>query len=427
MRKPIIIAMLSFSGFISPLAGADEIALQDNPPQQYVVVQGDTLWGIASRFLKDPWRWPDVWNMNRDQIKNPHKIFPGDMIVLDTSTGAPQLRLVKQDTVKLSPRTRSESLEARAIPAIPPSAIGPFLAGPQIVDEDGLDHAPYVVGLEEDRYIMGLGDKIYVAGATDGKNVSDWSIFRPGKTLIDPDTKKELGREAEYLGDAKTLVSDDIMTVQITRSVREIHRDDRLVPATEARVQYVPHAPEEPINGQILSAYGSVSDVGQYATVVINKGSDDGLEVGHVLAIFRKGRTVEAFVSEPRKNAWRYTDTDCLKPGAKVSFDAFYDPKETFQPCPKNNGKPSMVEGSEAWRYSDIGCLKPGAKVSFDQFFNPKDVYKIHCRAAKRDSVVLPDARTGLVMVYRVFEKASYALVMNTNRPVYLLDVVKNP
>lgn len=427
MRKPIIIAMLALSGFISPLSGADEIALQDNPPQQYVVEKGDTLWGIASRFLKDPWRWPDVWNMNRDQIKNPHKIFPGDMIVLDTSNGSPQLRLIKQESVKLSPRIRAESLEARAIPAIPPTAIGPFLAGPQIVEEDALDHAPYVVGLEENRYIMGLGDKVYVAGAGDSQTVTDWSIFRPGKTLTDPDTKQVLGRETEYLGDAKTLVADDVMTVQITRSVQEIHRDDRLVPASEARVQYVPHAPEETINGQIISAYGSVSEVGQYATVVINKGSDDGLEVGHVLAIYQKGRTVEAITAESRNSAWRYMDKDCLKPGAAVSYDAFYDPKEVFQPCPKKNGKAPVAEEGNAWRYSDIGCLKPGAKVSFDQFFNPKDVYKVHCRPAKREAVTLPNARTGLVMVYRVFDKASYALVMNTNRPVYLLDVVKNP
>lgn len=427
MRKPIIIAMLALSGFISPLAGADEIALQDNPPQQYVVEKGDTLWSIASRFLKDPWRWPDVWNMNREQIKNPHRIFPGDMIVLDTSGGTPQLRLVKQESIKLSPRTRVETLESRAIPAIPPTAIGPFLAGPQIVEEDALDHAPYVVGLEENRYIMGLGDKVYVAGAGDSQTVTDWSIFRPGKTLTDPDTKQVLGRETEYLGDAKTLVADDVMTVQITRSVQEIHRDDRLVPASEARVQYIPHAPEETINGQIISAYGSVSEVGQYATVVINKGSDDGLEVGHVLAIYQKGRTVEAITAESRNSAWRYMDTDCLKPGATVSYDAFYDPKEVFQPCPKKKGKTPVAEEGNAWRYSDIGCLKPGAKVSFDQFFNPKDVYKVHCRPAKREAVTLPNARTGLVMVYRVFDKASYALVMNTNRPVYLLDVVKNP
>ncbi len=431
MRRPIIIAVLSLSGFISSPTWADEPVLQENPPQQYVVVKGDTLWSVSSRFLKDPWRWPELWKMNREQIKNPHRIYPGDMVVLDMSGDSPMLRLVKgaQETVKLSPRVRSESMEARAIPAIPLSAIGPFLAGPQIVEDDALDHSPYIVGPEENRYIMGLGDKIYVAGAKDSA-VKDWSIFRPGKTLLDPDSQEELGLEAEYLGEAKTLVADEIMTVQITRSVQEIRRDDRLVPTSETRVQFVPHAPDVAINGRIISAYGSVSDVGQYATVVINKGSEDGLEVGHVLAVYRKGRDVDALPGAPLKKAWRYSDTDCLKSGAKVSFDQFYDPKEVFQPCAKKgDGSPATdgAEATDAWRYSDIGCLKPGAKVSFDQFFNPKEVYKVHCRAAKRDAFTLPDARTGLVLVYRVFEKASYALVMNTSRPVYLLDVVKNP
>lgn len=428
MRKPVIIAVLSLSSFISLPAGADDINLQENPPQQYVVVKGDTLWGIASRFLKDPWRWPDMWNMNREQIKNPNHIHPGDMIVLDTSGGSPRLRLVKgtQDSaVKLSPHTRSELIEQQVIPPIPPSVIEPFLAGPQIIDEDALDHSPYIVAPQEERYIMGLGDTIYVSGAKDS-TVKDWSIYRPGKTLVDPDTKEVLGREAEYIGEAKTTVADEVMTASITRSVQEVRRDDRLEPAMSKRVEYLPHAPEQTISGRIISAYGSVSDVGRYATVVINKGADDGLEVGHVLAVYRKGRTVPATQGEPRKNAWVYLDTECVKPGAKIGFDEFYDPKEVLEPCPK---KKDAAEGEkrQAWLFSDIGCLKPGAKVSFDQFFDPKEVYKTHCRAQKRDAVDLPDARTGLVMVYRVFDKASYALVMNTNRPVYLLDVVKNP
>jgi len=425
MRKPIIIAVLSLSGFISSLVGADEIKLQDNPPQQYVVVKGDTLWGISSRFLKDPWRWPELWKMNREQIKNPHWIYPGDMVVLDMTGGTPRLRLVKGDqTVKLSPRVRSESIEARAIPAIPPSAIGPFMTQALIFDEDALDDAPYIVGAEDNRGIMGQGDRIYAKGTANNSETRDWSIFRKGKALLDPGTEKTLGHEMEYVGDARTVQADDIMTLEITSSVQEARRDDRLKPSehNSRHLQSVPHAPDKSINGSIISAYGPHTEATRYQTVVINKGSKDGLEEGHVLAVYRKGRTVEPTPGEPRKNAWRYMDRECVKEGKAITFDQFYDPKETLEPC--KNASDAATRGVD---YSDIGCLKPGAKISFDQFFNPKDVYKLHCRSEKRDTVTLPDERTGLLFVYRVFNQVSYALVMSSSRPVYLLDVVKNP
>jgi len=427
MRKPIIIAVLSLSGFISSLVGADEIKLQDNPPQQYVVVKGDTLWGISSRFLKDPWRWPELWRMNREQIKNPHWIYPGDMVILDMTGGSPHLRLVKGDqTIKLSPRIRSESIEAQAIPAIPPSAIGPFMTQALVLDEDALNDAPYIVGAEEDRVIMGQGDKIYAKGATKSGDTRNWSIFRKGKALLNPGTEEVLGNEAEYIGEARTLRSDDVMTLEITRSVQEARLDDRLKPSAHhsRSLQSVPHAPEKQINGSIISAYGPHTEATRYQTVVINKGSKDGIEEGHVLAVHRKGRTVEPTEGAQRKNAWRYMDRECVKEGKTISFDQFYDPKDVLEPCQKGNG--ASVSGDEV-RYSDIGCLKPGAKISFSQFFNPKDVYKLHCRSEHRDAVTLPDERTGLLFVYRVFDRVSYALVMSSNRPVYLLDVVKNP
>lgn len=426
MRKPIIIAVLSLSGLISSLAGAEEINLQDDPPQQYVVVKGDTLWGISARFLKDPWRWPDLWRMNRDQIKNPHWIYPGDLVVLDMNGGSPLLRLVKGgQTDKVSPRIRTEAVESEAVPAIPPSAIGPFLSRPLVIEEDALDHSPYIVGHEDERVIMGRGDKIFVAGAKDSA-VKDWSIFRKGKLLLDPETNKPLGYEAEYIGEAKTLQSDDVMTAEITSSAKEVHREDRLVPTAENRtLQYIPHAPQQPVKGRIISAYGAASKEGLHATVVVNKGRNDGIEEGHVLAVYRKGRNIEPLPGAQTKNSWRYADKDCLKPGKTVSFDQFYDPKEVFQPCTKDDDTPTPA--NKSWLYSDIGCLMAGVKVSFDQFFNPKDVYKPHCRGEVRDTITLPDTRTGLIFVYRVFDHVSYALVMSANRPVYLLDVVKNP
>ncbi|BCB25121.1 hypothetical protein SKTS_00070 [Sulfurimicrobium lacus] len=424
MRKPIIIAVLSLSGFISSLVGADEIKLQDNPPQQYTVVKGDTLWGISSRFLKDPWRWPELWRMNREQIKNPHWIYPGDKIVLDMTGGSPHLRLLKGErTEKLSPRVRAESLESQAIPPIPSSAIGPFLTQALILDGDTLDDAPYIVGTEDERNIIGPGDKIYANGAAKDSETRNWGIFRKGKALIDPDTEETLGYESEYIGESRTVQSDDVMTLEITRAVQEARRDDRLMPSTPNRVlQAVPHAPTKSINGSIISAYGPSNEAAKYQTVVINKGSKDGLEEGNVLAVYRKGRTVQPTSDNTSKKAWRYVDRECVKEDQSIKFDQFYDPKDTLEPCksPADAAARSVI-------YTDIGCLKPGAKVSFGQTFNPKDVYTLHCRTERPDAVTLPDSRTGLIFVYRVFNRVSYALVMSSSRPVYLLDVVKNP
>jgi hypothetical protein len=427
MRKPIIIAVLSLSGLISSVAGADDIKLQDNPPQQHVVVKGDTLWGISSKFLKDPWRWPQLWQMNREQIKNPHLIYPGDVVVLDMQDGTPRLRLAKgTQVIKLSPYARAEALESQAVQSIPLSAIGPFLTKPLIIEEGDLDNVPYIVGTDESRSVMGRGDRVYAANAKDSK-IKDWSIFRQGKLLHDPDTKEPIGYEAEYVGEARSLNgnTNDLMELEITQSVKEIRRDDRLVSTiNNGDLKYVPHAPEQAINGRIISAYGSISDAGKYGTVLINKGRKDGLEVGHVLAVYSKGRTVAGKPGDTRKNAWRYANKECLKPGKTITFDQFYDPKDTLEPCDQQ----SADTPSKEVIYSDIGCLKPGAKISFDQFFNPKDVYKLHCRSSNdAKDITLPDARTGLVFVYRVFDRVSYALVMSANRPVYLLDVVKNP
>ena len=138
MKKPILALILLFG--LSSLSIATEIALQDSHPDRYVVVKGDTLWGIAGKFLKEPWRWPEIWKMNKQQIKNPHWIYPGDMIVLDTSGGSPELRLVKTlETVKLSPRVRAEPTETNAIPSIPQAAIGPFLSKPLVIAEGALE------------------------------------------------------------------------------------------------------------------------------------------------------------------------------------------------------------------------------------------------------------------------------------------------
>jgi hypothetical protein len=127
-----------------PSANAASVELQSNMPDRYIVVPGDTLWGLASRFLKDPWRWPEIWGLNEEEIKNPHKIYPGDLIVLERTPDGNRLRLIKGETVeeRLSPLVQVEKTEVGAIPSIPVAAIEPFLSQPLVIEKNGLENAP---------------------------------------------------------------------------------------------------------------------------------------------------------------------------------------------------------------------------------------------------------------------------------------------
>jgi len=305
MRKSII--ALALSGFLAMQATADEIQLQDNHPDRYVVVKGDTLWDISGKFLTQPWRWPELWNMNRAQIKNPDLIYPGDVMVLDNSGTSPQLRLIKnakyapggKTVVKLSPAIRIEA-RSTAIPAIPTADIQPFLSQPLVIEENGLDGAATIVALEEGRAAVGAGDVIYVDRLNPA--ISDlWQVFRRGAALIDPDTKVTLGYEAIYLGDGKVSAGGTPATVQLLNSSQEIIIGDKLLPMPrESNLNYVPHAPDKQINARIISVYGgaAISESGRNSIVSINKGQSDGLEAGHVLALYRHGASVKSADAE---------------------------------------------------------------------------------------------------------------------------------
>ena len=425
MRHQFIAATVAAALLLATPVLADELKLQDNAPDKYVVVKGDTLWDISGRFLKDPWRWPEVWNLNREEIKNPHWIYPGDLIVLDKSGGKPRLTLVKGEkfdmtTVKLSPGVRSSEIGGDAIQTIPVRAIHPFLTQPRVVDEGALGDAPFILGTNEERVILAAGDEAF---ATSGKTgVTRWNVLRPGKALKDPDSGEVLGQEVIYLGDARTLIPGAPQKIRITSSVQEILPKDKLVEADErATFEYIPRAPENKVTGRIISAYGGITDSGRYQTVVINRGSRDGLEPGHVLAVYRTGKTVK--MDDKDHSRWVYLGSGCIKPGEKISSTEFYDPSKVMQDC-----KPGAAVPAGPWVYMDVGCLKPGKSVSFDQTFDPREVYDRHCTDRNAaDAVQLPDMRTGLIMVYRVFGRVSYALIMQSERPVYLLDTVKNP
>jgi hypothetical protein len=359
MGKSIIALLLLAAACTSGGALADEIKLARNAPDRYVVVKGDTLWGISARFLNDPWRWPDVWGLNKEEIKNPHWIYPGDVVVLDFTGKTPRLhkegaggnghdgsdsewRLMD---AKLSPSIRKQTLASSAISSIPASAIQPFLVKPLVVGEQELNAAPTLVAGPENRVVLSAGDTAFAKGVTlaDG---AGWSVFRPGRSLTDPDTKELLGREAIYLGDAQISEFGEVSTVLLTTSTQEIAPGDRLAKAPPPLpLSYVPHAPGNSIKGRVIAGPdGSVSEIGSLQVVIINRGRREGMEIGHVLALYR--------------------DRPLVTPANAV------DPKEKLK---------------------------------------------------------LPAERYGIVFIFRVFEKVSYALVMNSTRPVNVLDVVQTP
>lgn len=393
--------VVSLAMLLAMPALADTLQLQENAPDKYVVVKGDTLWDISARFLKTPWRWPEIWNLNREEITNPHWIYPGDLIVLDRSGGEPRLTLVRGEksgltTVKLSPGVRATEIGGDAIPTLPIRIIHPFLSQPRVVETGALDNAPFVLGSNSERVVLAAGDDAYATGGKAG--VTRWNVLRPSKPLVDPETGELLGQEVEYLGDARTLVEGAPQKIRITHSAREILPKDKLLQADDTTTfEYVPRAPEQPITGRIISAYGGMTDSGRYQTVVINRGAQHGLQPGHVLAIYREGQAVELTKSEQEAMAWVANRTSAVPEGG-------------------------------AWLYSDVRCLKQDSKVTYDQTVNMQSAFRNTCLDNTSDKAIkLPDAHSGLVMVYRVFDRVAYALIMQSDGPVYLLDSVRNP
>lgn len=421
MRTLALIAAMA----VAFSAQADTVQVREDAPDRHVVVKGDTLWDISAKFLKSPWKWPQVWKMNKGAIKNPHRIYPGDIIYLSYVDGKPVLGRI--ETVKLSPRIHEEVIPRQdGIPAIPPQAVAPFISRAGIFNKEDLQTLPRIVAAKDERVMYSLLDTVYATAS--GDEVPYWYIIRPGKELVDPDTQEVLGLEAIHVGEAQTLRHGSPQTLLITKSVMEVTVGDKLMRvAPDNLSEMVPRAPEKQIEGKIISAYGGVNTTGHYANVVINRGARDGLEPGHVLAVYRLGREIKD-QGEPVKyqRTWRYMDTKCLKPGKTITYDEFYNPKEVFEDCKKDDALVPMLAEKEAWRFMDIGCLKPGAKISATEFFNPREVYREHCRP-EDEKIQLPDNRIGTLFIYRVFDKVAYALVMSSDGPIYLLDAVRNP
>ncbi len=340
-------------------ARADELVIKEQASDRYTVVKGDTLWGIAGKFLKDPWRWPEIWRLNREQIANPHRIYPGDVIVLDKADG--QWRLtVANPTIKLSPTARVTPIDVESIPSVPPGDIEPFLSWPLITGPDGLKDSAEIIAGRDQRVVRGEGDMVYATGI-DTRAGNLWRLYRPGRVLTSLDTGEVLGYEQQYLGTAKVDRFDTVSTMRIVGAREEILVGDRLVPSPrEQVVNYAPHPPDRPVNGRIIALGRDAAEAARGWIVTIDKGTADGIDVGTVFAIYH----VVPPIPDPRPSK----EPDLLA--------RFQEQTKFFQP---------------------------------DRF------------------VQVPDERTGLLFVFRVFDRVSYGLVLNTSDPVELGDYVRKP
>jgi hypothetical protein len=351
--------------------------LAANAPDSYKVKRGDTLWAISKLFLKSPWRWPELWGMNKADIQNPHLIYPGQMLYLDKSNGKASLSsrpgaggADNLETVKMSPRTRKIDLKNDSIPTIDNHLIEPFLSEPIIADEATITSAPRLVATQEGRVLLSKHDRAYARSASGAdlltvpKNAPRlYRVFRDAKQLKDPGTGEILGYEAQFLGRAELVRGESVQkvrgakandneteiipaTLDITQSKEEIRTGDRLLPEPPLEVvSYAPRSPNIPTEARIVSVYGSsVANIGQSQIVSINRGARDGMERGHVLAIQSDGT--------------RMID--------------------------------KTIDG-------------------------------------KRQTIKLPDERNGLLMVFRTFDRMSYALVLEVSEPVKVGDWLVNP
>ncbi|MFG6464231.1 LysM peptidoglycan-binding domain-containing protein [Roseateles sp. DXS20W] len=289
-------------------AGVPLSELAPDAPDSHTVVPGDTLWDISKLFLKSPWRWPELWGMNRDQIRNPHLIYPGQILHLVKTDGRARLQFGQRvgggaagDTVKLRPQMRISALDSNPIPTIPLHLIQPFLTDAVVFDTDALATAPRIVATQEGHVLLGKGDTAYARG--DFRGATDFRIFRTSRVLRDPTTSEILGYEAPYVGTADLVrpgedrksadgKSTEIVpaTLQIRQVKQEVGVGDRLAPAPQRNLErYVPHAPERPMAGQIAAIYGEAINAGQNQIVALNRGKRDGVERGHVFALWRDG------------------------------------------------------------------------------------------------------------------------------------------
>jgi len=273
---------------------AGGVALAPNAPETYVVKRGDTLWGIAKMYLRDPWYWPEIWQVNK-QIENPHLIYPGDTLRLVYIDGQPRVvvqrnGLERGNSARVLPRIRSQPLEA-AITTIPYEAVAAFMSKPTVLSKEQIKAAPYVFATRDDHVILSDGDTIYARGFSGAAAVgTHYNVVRVGDALRDPENNKVVGYDGIYTGSGRVTRTGDPATLTMTESALETELGDKLFPGgVDMPLDFIPAPPKVKVDGRIMAVSDGVTLIGQYEVVVINRGARDGLIPGNVLAVFEIG------------------------------------------------------------------------------------------------------------------------------------------
>jgi LysM repeat protein len=273
-------------------------------PKTYTVKRGDTLWGISAMYLRDPWLWPEIWHVN-PAIENPHLIYPGDILTLAYSAnGMPQVSVARGNVVHVQPLVRGSAIDG-PISTIPYEAIRAFLGRPSMMSKAEINDAPCVVGFRDEHIVDGVGHEVYIKGMKK-QSPGRYSVVRIGQPMEDPETGKVLGYMGIFSASVRVDQIDKVSSGYLTESARETVVGDRVFPedASGPVSDIVPHAPPAGINGQIMAVLDGVALIGQYTVVAINRGTKQGLEVGHVLAIDQKGEVVDDRVCNQYGNFW---------------------------------------------------------------------------------------------------------------------------
>jgi hypothetical protein len=355
----------ALAGASAPAATPEVTAAAVSPtaPRNYVVKRGDTLWGIAGTFLKDPWLWPEVWVIN-PQIPNPHLIYPGDTLTLAyRANGQPFVTVSEAGAVRLNPSLRSSPFD-NAIPSIPYAAIAAFLSKPTVMTEAEIRKAPYIVAFRDMHQVAGSGNEVYVRNLT-AEESSRYNVMHVDSELRDPDNGKLLGYMGVYTATALVQRPGNPTKALLFDPARETLAGDRLISADqEVPANFMLKNPTTKVNGRIVAvvdgtdlANGYSDLVGQYDVVALNRGKADGLEPGTLLAVDSVGDKVPDYY---------------------------------------RNGK-------------GIGDRTNGVGYSF------------------LPSVQLPDERIGTLLVFKTYDHVSYALVVGASDTIHTADRVLNP
>lgn len=348
------------SGVGASVAAQSGPALNPRHPERYVVQRGDTLWDISGMFLRDPWYWPEIWYVN-PQVRNPHLIYPGDVLTLVYVDGQPQLRLERGaqrgGDERLSPRIREEDLP-EAISTIPFEIIGAFLSKGAVLSEEQINQLPYILSIRDGHLAAAAGNDVYVRG--DVQEQAGYSVVHLGQQLVDPDDQTVVGYEGIFVGEGTLRRGGDPATLRLNRTKREALEGDRLLSLEfDVPLNFYPRAPERETQGSIIHVVDGLSRIGQYQVVVLNRGDRDGLEPGHVLTVMRRGGEVE----------------------------------------------------------------DRGGNREYREFTSRRNLSK----GLFGEKVRLPDEPAGTVMVFKTYERISYALVMEADEAIKVLDGVVNP